>query len=67
VNQAPFTFRSGDVTDRHADPVRWGAECCLTKGFTLENKPNRDRGGADGRNCVGDVRGVGEADCEHAG
>jgi hypothetical protein len=46
---------------------RRGAEWCLTKGFTLENKPNRDRGGANGRKRVGDVRAVGEAGCEHAG
>ena len=55
------------MTDRHADQYGGAAEWYLTKGFTLENKPNRDRGGADGRNCLGDVRGVGEADCEHAG
>ena len=39
----------------------------FTKGFTLENKPNRDRGGADGRKRVGDARAVGEAGCEHPG
>ena len=38
----------------------------VTKGFTHENKPNRNRDGADGLNRVGDVRGVGETKCEHA-
>ena len=46
---------------------RRGAEWCLTKGFTIENKPNLAPGGADGRKRVGDVRTVGEAGCEYAG
>ena len=39
----------------------------FTKGFTLENKPNRDRGCANGRKRVGDVGAMGEAGCEQAG
>ena len=66
MNQRRLSPFVQEMTDRSGS-VRRGAEWCLTKGFTLENKPNRDRGGADGRKRVGDVRAVGEAGCEHAG
>ena len=39
----------------------------FTKGFTLENKPNRDLGGAHGHKRVGDVHTVSETGCEPAG
>ena len=49
------------MTDRHTDQYGGAAEWCLTEGVALENNPNRDRGGADGRKRVGDLRAVGEA------
>lgn len=42
-----------------------GRRMMFTKGFAHENKPDLGRDGADGRNGVGDVRGVGEAEWEH--
>jgi hypothetical protein len=59
----PFTFRLEDADLAGISGLRM----MFTKGFTLENKPSRDLGGAHGRKRVGDVPTVGEAGCEDAG